>query len=134
MVSKSSKAIQMLFIVVCIAMRVTIGLAQLPDPVPSPENWQPGCWEYFPAVEVCIYEIYWFLKMGKTGYVGPDCCKTINVVGEKCSWKLFPSMSFLPQIVQSYCGQPTSQGGAPAPVGISPSVSQEQEVPSLDNK
>ncbi|KAI7988676.1 hypothetical protein LOK49_LG13G00149 [Camellia lanceoleosa] len=107
------------------------------DPVPSPENWQPDCWEYFLAVEVCIYEIYWFFKMGKIGYVGTDCCKTINVVSEKCSWKLFPSMSFMPEIVQSYCGQPRSQGGAPAPVGISPSVSEptpEQEVLSLDNK
>ncbi|KAL5786334.1 hypothetical protein ACOSQ2_008726 [Xanthoceras sorbifolium] len=108
----SPKIIFMKLMVVCIAMLVSTGLAQLPLPLqPVPELQK--CWAAITSAPGCIMEIYGSLLSGQIVSVGPVCCAAITQVSENCWPMMFPANPFFPPLLKNFCAasSPKAAGG-----------------------
>ncbi|KAH7574351.1 hypothetical protein JRO89_XS03G0285400 [Xanthoceras sorbifolium] len=102
----SPKIISMKLMVVCIAMLVSTGLAQLPLPLqPVPELQK--CWAAITSAPGCIMEIYGSLLSGQIVSVGPVCCAAITQVSENCWPMMFPANPFFPPLLKNFCAAPS---------------------------
>ncbi|KAK0573489.1 hypothetical protein LWI29_008819 [Acer saccharum] len=104
---KSTTSIKL--IVVCIAMLVPTGLAQLPLgsipgilPIqPVPELLQ--CWKTLTSVPACLAQINNSLHDGKNDKIGPVCCAAITQVSENCWKNMFPANPSFSPSLKHFC-------------------------------
>ncbi|KAK0572861.1 hypothetical protein LWI29_038240 [Acer saccharum] len=105
------KILPLMLIVVCMAMLVPKGQAQIPGLLPPVPELQK-CWAALASTPGCLMEIYTYFLSGQIGKIGPVCCATIAQVREDCWPKMFPINPFFPPLLKTACAapSPTSPG------------------------
>ncbi|KAI9192344.1 hypothetical protein LWI28_021457 [Acer negundo] len=105
------KTLPLMLIVVCMAILVPTGQAQIPGLLPPVPELQK-CWAALAGTPGCLMEIYTYFLGGQIGKIGPVCCATIAQVSEDCWPKMFPINPFFPLLLKTACAapSPTSPG------------------------
>ncbi|KAM7267904.1 hypothetical protein ACFE04_010070 [Oxalis oulophora] len=62
------------------------------------------CLGEFTSVGGCIGEIQRALYSGQLKIVGPECCKAVLRISDKCWPKLFPLTPLFPDVLRNFCG------------------------------
>ncbi|KAL4652790.1 hypothetical protein ACB092_01G257000, partial [Castanea dentata] len=110
----------LILLCVCLAVLVPIGLAQLSQirllATLRGDKEVQQCWSVLTSVQGCLTDITNSLISGKISLFGPTCCKTINLIRERCWPKLFPFNPAFQSSIKKVCLTSSGIGGvAPAP-------------------
>ena len=82
------------------------------------------CWSVLTSVQGCLTDITNSLISGKISLFGPTCCKTINLIRERCLSKLFPFNPAFQSAIKKVCLTGSGVGGA----ALAPSLSGANQI------